>query len=161
MQHWIRSLVPVRIWAVAPDLAATHSPSVFTAYAGTIPANTLNTQCSLDAINGKASADAGAVTTSTAVYFGGWAGNGAGAPLGSGLLVLAGETQFFAAPLTTGASRSDVAHALGDPALAHSGYNLEATLTRVPAGRYALYVASASAQAQSFCNLHRTLTVRE
>lgn len=119
-----------------------------------------NNQCSLDAIDGKPSADIASVSANSATSFGGWAGDGHGMAVGHGLLILRGARQTYTISFVTDVDRPDVVGALNSAGMAHSGFNLTATLTGVPPGIYSLLLASAAHTAPDVCSLNRTLTVK-
>lgn len=133
--------------------------AAFTPFHDAVPATPANKQCSLDEINGHPAGSAVTVTGGTTVIFGGWAGNGQGQAADKYELVLKGTQQSYAAPLTTGVERADVAKALNSDGMAKSGYNLAAALTGVAAGTYSLYVAD-PADPSTDCDLNRKLTVQ-
>lgn len=131
----------------------------FGPYIGVIPDHPTNAQCALDGIDGAPAADTGPIEHGAIITFSGWAGDGRGELPKQPLLVLESEQQSYAAPISTDVRRPDVAQALKSAGLADSGYDVAASLTGVPPGRYALYISQAG-NADMTCALHRTLIVK-
>lgn len=159
LQRSVREWFPATAWVVSAHTLAVVTPSMFTPYPGPIPDKTVNTQCSLDAIDGRPAKGAETVAGNSAVLFQGWAGDGQDRPFGNGLFILKGTQGAYAAPLTTGAKRADVAKAFHNKAMAGSGFNLTAVTSQVPAGTYSLLVAGLG-HPQAICDLHHVLIVQ-
>lgn len=158
-QASIRAWFPKRTWAVSANQFAMVAPSTFVPYHLPLPANPHNTQCSLDAIDGKPSTSAASVLPDSAVTFGGWMSNGHAQAVDRGSFILKGANQSYSATFATGVIRPDVAKALHSKDMDRSGYNLTVTLKNVAAGTYALF-ATDPTDPSALCDLHRTLTVR-
>ncbi len=161
LQHWLAwpnaKIAPPTL--NAPARAVSGTSSAFRAYSGSIPDHPANAQCALDLINGQPARAVGALAHGVVALFQGWAGNGHGEALKQPILVLKSLRQSYAAPLTTGGERLDVAQALKSDGMAESGYNQSALLGPVASGTYSLLVIEA-ADPTTTCNLHQTLTVK-
>lgn len=144
--------------ASAQSVAVAHM-TAFTPFRSVIPAALANKQCFLDGINGQPAGNIGMVASGSDVTFVGWAGNGRGQAGQQFVLVLKGAQDSYAAPLTTGVERADVAKALNSEAMIKSGYSISASLVGVAAGTYSLYIAGPEGSPAD-CDLHRTLTVQ-
>jgi hypothetical protein len=139
--------------------ASAASTPAFAAFHGTIPANTTNTQCALDIVNGQPAGSASPIAVGSTATFGGWAGNGGGQAANGFELILKGEQQSYSVPLPTGVTRADVADALDSGRMKNAGFNATVSFAGVASGNYALYVASPSNSAED-CDLHRSVTVQ-
>lgn len=78
-----------------------------------------------------------------------------GEPLTSFTLLLVGE-QVWGVSGRSGLERPDVAEYFKKPALAPSGYHLDAGLAKIPAGAYTLWLRN---EAGAACPTHQTLVV--
>lgn len=94
--------------------------------------------CSLDAIQG-APVPGSAVSVGQEVLFGGWMADGNGQVPSDALLVFSSTAGSYAAPVTGGGSRPDVAQALSQEGLATSGYDIRVKMD-VPSGNYELFI---------------------
>lgn len=78
-----------------------------------------------------------------------------GQPLSNFTLLLVGE-QVYGAAGQTGLDRPDVAAYFKKPTLAPSGYQLDGALSKLPAGRYTLWLRSAEG---AICPTHQSLQI--
>lgn len=145
--------------ASAPTAASAPAVVPFAAFNGTVPVTVTNAQCSLDSINGQPAANASPAAAGSTITFSGWAGNGEGHPAANFVLLLKGVQQSYSVPLSFNFARPDVAKALKSPAMVQSGFNVDAKLSAVIRGKYAIYFADA-ANASSDCDSQRIVVVQ-
>lgn len=113
--------------------------------------------CALDALNGQRGPSITLPAASQATM-GGWVADAGLQAPAAALMVLRGSESTLAAPLGTGASRPDVAAALGSEALAFAGFNVAVDLAEVPAGSYQL-LAVVDQGTSAYCDFNTTLVI--
>lgn len=115
--------------------------------------------CALDAVNGKPRMPAMSLASGGALLFGGWAATDDLTPPREAALLFRGESRWFAAPLSTGSARPDVARVKKSEALATAGFNLKVSTAGMPAGSYRIGVVVDPAS-ETWCDLNVDLTLR-
>ena len=142
-----------------PAPTAPESLAAFAPFTGSLPTDITNKECALDTVNGQAPAATTGFDAGASAALGGWAGNGAGQVASNFHLVLKGATQSFSTAIQPSVARPDVATSLNAPGLENSGYTLNMSLTGVPAGDYAMYLADPS-NIQATCDLRYTFNLK-
>lgn len=162
----VATSAPAGSVAATPATPAGSAPtapaqSVFAA----IPATELEhaaraiSDCNLDSINGKL-AEGAVVDRSAKPVLAGWAADGATHSVPQTIRLVLKGTQDYAAQTTTGYGRVDVAQATKQPAFANSGFNVQADLSVVAPGQYAVVLLEPVAGQLVSCTPGKQITIR-
>jgi hypothetical protein len=149
--------------AASPDdKPAAHIPAagVFTVAAKDIllQPSEPSGKCNLDVVDG-APAGSKPVPHGGSALFAGWAGANDGAGVPAAVTIVLHGAQDFAVQASTGSPRPDVAAANHMPALANSGYAVNASMAAVSAGHYQVELRFTAAGKAWRCESTHALTV--